>query len=193
MGWINVCVMYPTVFPKSVSFYLTRTYSISMWCALRISALHLDVKREWKPFEISQNKKLAKWVSEWVSYSDLRIIDTLSKSLCTSWPLKASPLYFQFLPLLLYDLWVLLPLPFTSQTLMYLCTYWLFFFLTEDYWMLFHLSCFELNCWFTLFLIEEGLAIQISNNFVCILILFSFIVKSYSGFSDLIIFTAKKW
>lgn len=127
MGWINVCVMYPTVFPKSVSFFLTRTYSISMWCALRISALHLDVKREWKPFEISQNKKASK-VSEWVSYSDLRIIDTLSKSLCTSWPLKASPLYFQFLPLLLYDLWVLMPLPFTSQTLMYLCTYWLFFF-----------------------------------------------------------------
>lgn len=193
MGWINVCVMYPTVFPKSVSFYLTRTYSISMWCALRISALHLDVKREWKPFEISQNKKASK-VSEWVSelqwlenyrypfkefvhlmatQSLSSLLSISSSSSLRSLGINATTFHFS-----------------NTHVFMHLLTP---FFLTEDYWMLFHLSCFELNCWFTLFLIEEGLAIQISNNFVCILILFSFIVKSYSGFSDLIIFTAKKW
>lgn len=150
-------------------------------------------KRTKALWNIPKKKKLANWVSEWVRVTVTRELQFLIR-----YPFK------EFVHLMATkSLSSLLSISSSSSlrslginattfhyVFMHLLT--LFFFWQKI------IGCFIFHvlswiCWFTLFLIAEGLAFKFLTIFVCILILFSFIVVSYSGFSDLVIFTAKKW
>ena len=131
-----------------------------------ISALNLDIKRELKPFEISQKKKkLANWVSEWVRVTVTRELKFLiwypfrefvhlmaTKSLSSLLSISSSS--------------SLRSLGINATTFHYVFLHLptLYFFLTEDYWM-FHLSCFELNLLIYSVFNCRRPCIQISNKF----------------------------